>query len=469
LSLTPAGARVHDTRSGETAPYTLRHDGRTLDAEFSRDGRMIVTGGQDRIARVWDSVTGRLVGSLLHDDAVRRVGSSPDGRFLFGATVSSVHLWRDRTHERQLPVLTHGGNLLTTAFSSSGRHILTLSEDGVVRIFELEQRLPAKVIKQSGQAPAAIAALTQLLAGRQLGEDVKLQALGPATLAEYWRKLHTELKAAAEEGVPLLVWHRDTARAAESNQMWFAAGFHWDQLLQVNANDREARQHAELARSNFAREMETASRPAEKLAQIPARATNTPSRLLDLSRHYNTPLNTSWLPALPPSSRNDLSALPTGVATFNGVEFDVRGVIQLSSDALRIQGGDFPVQAGDIPVHRVCRRLHFLQGAVSTALGGTPIGSYIIHYEDGQTAEIKIIFGRDVREWWSLPTQQALTTGAAVAWEGSNPAAAALGFRLRLFQMQWINPRADSRITHLDFRSSMESSAPFLLAITVEP
>ena len=469
LSVNPAGARIHDTRSGETAPHPFRHDGPIRDAVFSPDGRLVLTAGQDRTARVWDSMTGRVVASLLHEDAVLRGAFSPDRRFILTATASSGHLWRDRTFKQQPPVLSHGGRLLASGFDPSGRQLFTLSQDGAVRIFDLDRPFPAKMFENAAQMPTVLGAFTQLLAGRRMGEDENLHPLDPASVGKHWRTLEKMVRTPAGPDDAPFVWHWNTARAAGSNQLWFAAVFHWEQALRYHGNDREAQLHLETARSNLAREMETAARPGTKLARIPPRDPNSNPRLLDLSGHFNAPLTAAWLPALPPSSSNDLSSLPTGVTPFNGIEFDVRGLIQLSSPALEIQGGEFPRQSNVIPVNRACRRLHFLHGAVRTSLVGTTIGSYVVTYEDGQTHEIKIVFGRDVREWWSSPTQQALTTGAAVAWEGSNPAAAALGFRLRLFQMQWVNPRPDSPVRHIDFRSAMESSAPFLLAITADP
>jgi len=468
LSLAPTGVRIHDARSGETAPHIFDHEGRALDADFAPDSRTVMTGGSDRMARVWDSVTGRLLGSLSHDDEVRRVLFSPDRRYLFTATSSSGHLWRDPTFQKQLPTFSHGGNLLTSIFSPSGRQMLILTEDGAVRLFDLERRLRTTSLTET---PATVAALTQLLAGRRMADDGNLQMLESATIVEYWEKVSAALGSAAPSNseMSMLQWHRNTARAAESNHLWFAATFHWDQVLRSDPRDGEARAQLELARSTLASDEEAAARPVDRIARIPVRATNAPARLLDLSQQFNVALTEAWLPGTAHSPLNNLAGLPTGVQTFNGIQFDVRGLVQLASRTMEIQGGNFPLRASYIPVKRSCQRLHFLHGAVWSSLIGTAIGSYVVHYEDGQTNEIKIIFGRDVREWWSLPTQQVMTTGAAVAWEGGNPAAAALGLRLRLFQMQWTNPRPGAQISHVDFASQMEDAAPFLLAITADP
>jgi hypothetical protein len=58
--------------------------------------------------------------------------------------------------------------------------------------------------------------------------------------------------------------------------------------------------------------------------------------------------------------------------------------------------------------------------------------------------------------------------GAAIAWQGANPAARGLGMAVRVYQITWKNPLPDTPIQHIDFFSSMTKSAPFLVAITVE-
>ncbi len=202
--------------------------------------------------------------------------------------------------------------------------------------------------------------------------------------------------------------------------------------------------------------------------RIPARPATAGERLLDLSPHYNAALTETWLPVSGMTSANDLAALPSGVQKFGGVEFDVRGVIQLAGAALENLGGNFPRQVNSIRVQQPVRRLHVLHGAAWSALFGTHLGSYIVHYTNGETREIKIVFGQNVREWWVAPTQPQPANGAGVAWEGSNPASRALGMKLRLYQITWTNPLPAVPIAEIDFRSTLENPAPFLIAVTVD-
>src|SRR5207244_128896 len=99
----------------------------------------------------------------------------------------------------------------------------------------------------------------------------------------------------------------------------------------------------------------------------------------------------------------------------------------------------------------------------------TNIASYIVHYADGQTREIPVLYGKDVADWWFDARHPLDPTDAKVAWRGLNEAAKAYGKSLRLYQTRWENPRKDEAVASVSFVSTVTLSAPFLIAITVEP
>src|SRR6266542_1545033 len=79
---------------------------------------------------------------------------------------------------------------------------------------------------------------------------------------------------------------------------------------------------------------------------------------VDLSRHTNGVLHTSWLPNEDPG--NNLAALPTGRQEFGGVVFDVQGLIQLQGQCWVKRRYVLPEQVRGIPVHRAGRSVHIL-------------------------------------------------------------------------------------------------------------
>jgi class 3 adenylate cyclase/outer membrane lipoprotein-sorting protein/tRNA A-37 threonylcarbamoyl transferase component Bud32 len=198
---------------------------------------------------------------------------------------------------------------------------------------------------------------------------------------------------------------------------------------------------------------------------VPEREAAAKPRMIDLTRYFTCPLTESWTPG---PSNNDLSSLPRGPQTLAGIEFDVRGLVQLTSAEIKSKGGTYPAKVG-IPLGGACRRLHFLQGAIlgDQTRDGLQIGSYVVHYSNGEEDTIPIIQGGNVADWWDWSA--GTPTNAVVAWEGANPASRVTGHAIRLFKSTWENPRPDRPVEKIDFVSSLaRQEAPFLVALTVD-
>ena len=62
-------ARVWDAQSGQPLTEPLKHDNKVNSAQFSPDGKRIVTASDDNTARVWDAQSGQpLTEPLKHDE-----------------------------------------------------------------------------------------------------------------------------------------------------------------------------------------------------------------------------------------------------------------------------------------------------------------------------------------------------------------------------------------------------------------
>ena len=187
--------------------------------------------------------------------------------------------------------------------------------------------------------------------------------------------------------------------------------------------------------------------------------------MVDLSDHYLNSLDDE-IHAKP---GNTLSTLPRGVQAFQGTPFDVRGVIQLAGrDSLQITGVDYPQAVQGIGVHHTGQRLHFLHAAAwNPEDGNLEIGHYALHYANGESKRIPILYHTNVSDWWVRPGDEP-PTGAQVAWEGSNPRTEEIGYRLRLFRYTCQNPLPEVEIETMDFVSQLVHSAPMLVAVTIE-
>jgi hypothetical protein len=78
---------------------------------------------------------------------------------------------------------------------------------------------------------------------------------------------------------------------------------------------------------------------------------------------------------------------------------------------------------------------------------------------------VPIIYGEDVRDWNTEADASHKLKRAVIAWSGIN----ADGRTVRLFKSSWENPWPTAEIADIDYVSAMASSAPFLVAITLEP
>jgi WD40 repeat protein len=201
--------------------------------------------------------------------------------------------------------------------------------------------------------------------------------------------------------------------------------------------------------------------------RIPPRPAAASPALLDLSNYYNASLADGWIPPFELGATSDYNLpMPLGTNRWAGVDFDVRGAIQLTSSTLTSRHGNFPRLISGIPVGRRARIVNFLHGADWKVRPGTAIGGYFVRYVTGEEEVVRIVYGRDVLDWWAEP--EAGTNAPVVAWTGSNPASRRQNAAVHVYRLSWENPRWDIPIQSITFVSSRTASGPFLLAISVE-
>jgi hypothetical protein len=165
---------------------------------------------------------------------------------------------------------------------------------------------------------------------------------------------------------------------------------------------------------------------------------------------------------------NNLANLPTGKQTFAEVKFTVGdGLIQLGSAAVK----DRPEKVEGIKVGRFASKLHFLHSCGCGYATGddTLIGKYVVHYEDKTTADIEIVYGKDVIDWWVQAGRKDPTRGK-VGWEGENEAVKGTGTKIKLSVTSWENPHPKKKVVSIDYVATAATTdvAPFCVAITVE-
>ncbi len=194
------------------------------------------------------------------------------------------------------------------------------------------------------------------------------------------------------------------------------------------------------------------------------RAPGTDDRMIDLTSYYNAAPTQTWHGG--GMEDNTLRDLPQGVQAFDGVSFDVRGIIQLSGRGAESElSVQFPRDVTGIKVQQKAQKLHFLHACGWPSEPGTPVGMYVVHYNNGQSREIPIIYGVDVRDWWM--SEEGTDFETNVVWKGTNHSSSD-GPPIGVCKTTWTNPLPNVQIESIDYLTTMENSAPFLIAITVE-
>ena len=144
--LSPGGLGVATTRgkvaqlwSASTGKllHTLRGHGSLVnDAEFSPDGRRLVTVSDDHTGRIWDTRSGRLLHVLVgHFFPVNTGSYSPDGRWIVTSSQFTAGLWNAATGQLLFYLGRSTQKITSASFDASGDWILTGSEDGTARIY----------------------------------------------------------------------------------------------------------------------------------------------------------------------------------------------------------------------------------------------------------------------------------------------------------------------------------------------
>jgi glucose repression regulatory protein TUP1 len=132
--------RVWEIATAKIIHQFTGHEQDIYSLDFARNGRLIASGSGDRTVRLWDLDSNRQVLQLLIDDGVTTVAISPDNRYVAaGSLDKSVRVWDVSGHiaERLEGEYGHRDSVYSVAFAPSGTELVSGSLDKTIKMWEL--------------------------------------------------------------------------------------------------------------------------------------------------------------------------------------------------------------------------------------------------------------------------------------------------------------------------------------------
>jgi WD40 repeat protein len=138
-------AKIWETVSGKLIHNLEGHAKAVYSAQFSPacpddpiGGKYIVTASFDNTAKIWETVSGKLIHNLEgHAKAVSSAQFSPDGKYIVTASHdNTAKIWESSSGKLLTTLKGHKGYLCSAQFSPDGKYIVTASCDSTAKIWE---------------------------------------------------------------------------------------------------------------------------------------------------------------------------------------------------------------------------------------------------------------------------------------------------------------------------------------------
>ncbi|MBT2408667.1 MULTISPECIES: TIR domain-containing protein [unclassified Streptomyces] len=135
-------ARIWDLASLTEAATLTGHGGWVSSVTWSPSEQYIATGSQDNTGRIWRVATAETVCVLKgHTEWVRSVEWHPDERtVLTGSYDHTAALWSVPSGKRLATLTGHDGPVPAVSWNADGKRALTASEDGTLRLWDMTER-----------------------------------------------------------------------------------------------------------------------------------------------------------------------------------------------------------------------------------------------------------------------------------------------------------------------------------------
>jgi WD40 repeat protein len=135
-----SGDIVHVTMSNGRRLEFLGHTEKINSLDMLPNGRVVISGGNDFIAYVWDTVTGQVIYKFDHPSRVSKVALDAYGRYAFSAdSMNGAHIWDLKTGKliSDLIGLKRQEIFTSVNFSQDGKTMLTGAATKKVSVWDV--------------------------------------------------------------------------------------------------------------------------------------------------------------------------------------------------------------------------------------------------------------------------------------------------------------------------------------------